>query len=270
MKSSPSHKVRIAIGKAHSSEGQQSKLTTLNHTPDIIGFWGYPEPSVIEKNKALYPDAAWVDLDIDFNYPPSKVLPEAYCKIMKNIFDNAFYLKDRIIKILAPIGKDKCDSAFFAAQILKEAGFEVVTTVFEDCIDRGLTPICTSNLPLREKFEVITASITGAQVPEVKQCEARFGFWGVPPNDLSVLELFPDSTHAYGWIRCVEAGVPADIELEMHVDPNVPTVFFAQTFCAKNQLAKYLANKYNGLYVDIDGYANNSTKAKLEAFLRLR
>ena len=48
------------------------------------------------------------------------------------------------------------------------------------------------------------------------------------------------------------------------------TVFYAQAFCAKCQLAKYLADKYNGLYIDIDDYANNSIKAKIEAFLRLR
>ena len=33
---------------------------------------------------------------------------------------------------------------------------------------------------------------------------------------------------------------------------------------------KYLADKYNGLYIDIDDYASNSIRAKVEAFLRLR
>ena len=95
------------------------------------------------------------------------------------------------------------------------------------------------------------------------------GFWGVPPNDLSILNLFPDTTHVYGWTRCVEAGTPADLDLEMYVNPNVPTVFYAQAFCSKAQLAKYLADKYNGLYIDIDDYASSSVKAKIEAFLRL-
>ena len=63
---------------------------------------------------------------------------------------------------------------------------------------------------------------------------------------------------------------PGNIELEMLVEKDLPTVFFAQTFCAKNQLAKYLANEYNGLYIDIDGTPTNSIKAKIEAFLRLR
>ena len=55
----------------------------------------------------------------------------------------------------------------------------------------------------------------------------------------------------------------------MYVDENVPTVFYAQAFCAKSQLAKYLADKHNGLYIDIDDYASNSIKAKVEAFLKL-
>ena len=71
-------------------------------------------------------------------------------------------------------------------------------------------------------------------------------------------------------MRCVEQMSPYDLELEQFVDKNIGTVFFAQTFCAKNQLAKYLADKYQGLYIDIDGLSSNSTRAKIEAFLRLR
>lgn len=56
----------------------------------------------------------------------------------------------------------------------------------------------------------------------------------------------------------------------MHVDEDVPTVFFAHTFCAKMELAKYLAEKHNGLYVDVDDVASNSVRAKIEAFINLR
>ena len=104
----------------------------------------------------------------------------------------------------------------------------------------------------------------------LEKTKPQFGFWGVPPNDMEILKLFPNNTHVYGWTRCVEAGTPADIELEMFVEDDVPTVFYSQSFCAKALLAKYLANKYNGLYIDIDDYASNSIKAKIEAFLRLR
>jgi|InofroStandDraft_1065614.scaffolds.fasta_scaffold00001_288 hypothetical protein len=241
---------------------------------NIIGFWGYPKPSLIEKYKNLYPAAEWVDLDIDFNYPKTAILPENYCSIIKNIFNNAFYLKENLITILAPVGKDKCDSAFFAVHILKEQGFNIETSYFEEVLPLDKlpkTPISISNLPLKEKIEKITANIIEEKdysyLPESKP---QFGFWGVPPNDLSILEIFPDNTHVFGWTRCVEAKNPGNIELEMLVEKDLPTVFFAQTFCAKNQLAKYLANEYNGLYIDIDGTPTNSIKAKIEAFLRLR
>jgi len=233
-----------------------------------IGFWGYPDPKTVEEIKQEYPDAQWVDLDIDFGYPDKNILPESYCKIIKNIINNAFYIKP--VKIAAPVGKDKCDSGWFAAQLLKEFGFNIVETKYEQLSHRRELVVCTSNLPLYQKVETITNNIITSSPQHFEQCRAKFGFWGVPPNDMEILRLFPDNTHLYGWIRCVEAGTPADIELEMHVDEDVPTVFYSQAFCAKAQLAKYLADKYNGLYIDIDDYANNSIKAKIEAFLRLR
>ena len=235
-----------------------------------IGFWGYPHPTLIDKTKKQYPDAKWVDLDIDFEYPDKNILPESYCKIIKNIINNTIALNP--VKILAPIGKDKCDSGWFAAQLLKDMGYNVVESIFEDKNYKKDLIISTSNLPLYDKITKITANIVedNTDISPYTQCEAKFGFWGVPPNDLEILKLFPNETHVYGWTRCVEAGTPADIDLEMMVDEGVPTVFYSQAFCSKAQLAKYLADKYNGLYIDIDDYANNSIKAKIEAFLRLR
>ena len=138
-------------------------------------------------------------------------------------------------------------------------------------------------MPLYEKIQTITAGIADnrlfnqefehACIPEDNNSSNQLftpGFWGVPPNDLSILKLFPDTTHVYGWTRCVEAGCPANLDLEMYVNPNVPTVFYAQAFCSKSQLAKYLADKYNGLYIDVDDLASKSVFAKVEAFLRLR
>ncbi len=235
-----------------------------------IGFWGYPHPEVIQRIKNEYPNAQWFDLDFDLNAPDANILPESYCKIIKQIINNSLYYRDEIIKIVAPVGKDKCDSGWFASQLLRDMGFCVEETKFETFEYRKPISISTSNLPLYDKVTLITGNIITPQYSNPVQCAPKFGFWGVPPNDLEVLRLFPNETHVYGWTRCVEAGVPADIELEMYVDLDVPTVFYAQAFCAKAQLAKYLANKYNGLYIDIDDYATNSIKAKIEAFLRLR
>lgn len=233
-----------------------------------IGFWGYPAPDIIEKTKKEYPNAEWIDLDIDFGYPDLNLLPESYCKIIKNIINNSLAIKP--VKIIAPIGKDKCDSGWFAAQVLKDKGFNVVETKFEQTEKRKDLVISTSNMPLYDKVNTITNNLINPVKYDLPQVKAKFGFWGVPPNDLELLRLFPDETHVYGWTRCVEAGVPADIDLEMFVDEDVPTVFYAQAFCSKAQLAKYLADKYNGLYVDIDDFANNSIRAKIEAFIRLR
>ncbi len=245
-----------------------------------IGFWGYPDPKVINEVLSKYPKAEWIDLDIDFSYPKTNILPSAYCKIIRNIIDNTIYLKPDLI--VAPIGKDKCDSGWFASKILKEMNFNVIQTIFEDLQPKREIKICTSNLPLYEKVTTITDSIIKPAlleqnfqqilVPEENTSSNPLftpGFWGVPPNDLEILRLFPDTTRVYGWIRCVEAGTPADLDLEMFVDENVPTVFYSQAFCSKSSLAKYLADKYNGLYIDIDDYASNSIKAKIEAFLKL-
>jgi hypothetical protein len=242
----------------------------IQASQSLIGFWGYPDPAIVIQLKKDYPEAKWIDLDIDFGYPDTNILPDAYCKIIKNVINNAVYLKSDIFKIVATIGKDKCDSGWFAARVLKDMGFDVIESAYEKLSPRNEIKICTSNLPLIEKISLITGNIIDAKSQNIQSSKAQFGFWGVPPNDLEILKLFPDNTHVFGWTRCVEAGVPADIELEMYVDEDLPTVFYSQAFCAKSQLAKYLADKYNGLYIDIDDYATNSIKAKIEAFLRLR
>lgn len=235
-----------------------------------IGFWGYPDPQVVDNIKKQYPNSEWVDLDIDFGAPKSTILPESYCKIIKNIIDNSLHLRPELI--VAPIGKDKCDSGWFASKVLMDLGFNVVQTIYENLKPKREIKICTSNLPLYDKVQLVTAGIIDSKInnKDYSYINPTVGFWGVPPNDLEILKLFPETTHVYGWIRCVEAGTPADIDLEMYVDENVPTVFYSQAFCSKSQLAKYLADKYNGLYIDIDDYASNSVRAKIEAFLRLR
>ena len=243
-----------------------------------IGFWGYPNPKVTGEYKLKYPNAEWIDLDIDFKSPKTNILPESYCKIIKNIIDNSMFINPDLI--IAPIGKDKCDSGWFVSKILADKGFNVLPTIFEELEPKKEIKICRSKLSLYEKVNMITEGIINPKTINVehaiipkdntsKNLLFTPGFWGVPPNDLEILRLFPDTTHVYGWIRCVEAGTPADLDLEMYVNPNVPTVFYSQAFCSKAQLAKYLAGKYDGLYIDIDDYATASIKAKIEAFLKL-
>jgi len=243
----------------------------MNSNKEItIGFFGVPNPEYISMFKFKYPKAKWIDLDIDFKAPDLKILPEAYCKIIKNIINNSVLFKPDLI--IAAIGKDKCDSGWFAAKLLKDMKFNVIESKFEDLEPKKDIIICKSNLSLKDKVNAVMNDIIPQNLDTsiLKETKPKFGFWGVPPNDLDFLDLFPRETHVYGWIRCVEAGTPADIDLEMYVDEDVPTVFYAQAFCAKSQPAKYLADKYDGLYIDIDDYATNSIIAKTEAFLRLR
>jgi len=235
----------------------------------LIGIWGYPAPDVLEKVKANYPGKELIDLDVNINAPASGVLPDAYCRIMRNIVDNSLFLRDRLDVIIASVGREKCDSGWFAAKILKDMGFNVIETKYEEYSQILDTPISKSNLPLKQKITAIMDGVLGKTQNFIQEVNPEYGFWGVPPNYLDFLDIFPDTTHVYGWTRCVEAGRPADIDLEMYVNENVPTVFFAQTFCAKMQLAKYLAKKHSGLYVDVDDTASNSVLAKIEAFIKL-
>ena len=42
---------------------------------NIVGFWGYPDPEIIKNVKLEYPNAEWVDLDVDFNAEDKYILP---------------------------------------------------------------------------------------------------------------------------------------------------------------------------------------------------
>ena len=238
---------------------------------DIIGFYGYPDPEIFHKILNENKDCEIVDLDIDYNAPDAGILPEAYCVIIKNIINNSINLKDRLRYVIASVGEEKCNSGMFASIILKEHRINVIQTKYEKYSDTDFSiPISTSDLSLREKINAITEGIYKSYTKKLIKTKPTIGFWGVPPNDFSILELFPKTTHIYGWLRCVEAKRPADLNLEMYIDKDVPTVFFAQTFCGKMQLAKYLADKYNGLYIDIDDKTHRSAIAKVEAFINLR
>lgn len=235
----------------------------------IIGIWGYPDPEIFLQIKKIYPHHKIIDLDVNYEMPNSGVIPDAYCRIIRNIIDNSIALKKNLEVVVAAVGEEKCDSGRFAAKILEDMGFNVIQTRFNESNQNFDTSISTSNLPLKQKILTIMDNVIEKVDLKLEEVKPEYGFWGVAPNDLSFLELFPDATHVYGWTRCVEAGRPADMDLEMFVDKNIPTVFFAQTFCAKMQLAKYLAKKHDGLYVDVDDKASNSVKAKIEAFIKL-
>lgn len=252
-----------------------SLLDKLGLKPDqkVIAAWGFPHPDVLDSILKKYEGLKIIDLDINYGAYQSQLLPENYCQIITNIVDNAIALKNNIEIIVASTGEEKCDQGRFAAFILEKEGFNVVKTkIGSNQLPLKEPIISKSSLPLKEKVILIMDSIFDPTVIKAKHIEPSVpthGFWGVPPNDISLLDLFPYTTHVFGWTRTVEMNDPSSLELEMYVDQNLPTVFFSQTFCAKMQLAKYLAKKYSGLYVDVDDFMSVSVKAKIEAFLRL-
>ena len=239
----------------------------------IIGYYGFPARSLLARARAVYGEGLpLVDLDVDHGAPGSGLLPRASCRIISNIMDNAVMLSDRLAVVVAAIGEDKCDSGRNIAFLLKGMGFEVIESRFSEEEYEDREPVyCTSRGPLPERINAIMETVVDPSPPAdpPRRCEPTHGFWGVPPNDFRILELFPPTTHIYGWIRCVEAGRPSDLDLEYHVDPGVPTVFFTQSFCAKQGLAHYLAERSGGIEVDCHREVNDSILAKVEAFIRL-
>jgi hypothetical protein len=196
-------------------------------------------------------------------------LPRAYCAILRTVAMNSFHLDLRAIII--DVGPGKCDCALHLATILADRlPIPVLKTRNVDSTPFG-TPLCTAELALPDKISRICRSIqTTAGHAPLPACRATAGFWGVPPRDFSLLALFPTTTHVFGWTRCMENKTPADLDLESLCNPDLPTVFFAQTFCAKTALAKHLASRHpHALFLDNDITAGSSTRAKIQAFLEL-
>ena len=236
------------------------------------GIIGMPPVDVIRSLNAhkitIYDlDEPLVKVDLESVTP---YLPRVYCSILRTAVANALHLDLDII--FADVGPGKCDSALYTADILKDTlSIPVITTCNGDAENFG-TPICQSNLPLVEKLKKITQGVKSVSPSEISPSpgEPTAGFWGVPPRDFSILTLFPDTTHVYGWTRCMENKTPANAELEALYNPDIPTVFFSQSFCAKTSMARWLAKKHrHGLYLDVDVHTTGSAKAKIAAFLEL-
>jgi len=197
-------------------------------------------------------------------------LPTVYCAILRTAVVNALHCQ--LDAIFIDTGAGKCDAARYTAQILRQRLAIPLFPTENTDRERLGNPISTSGLPLLEKLQRITAGVkmAGPPVDSPPFVAPTASFWGVPPRDFAILELFPATTHVHGWTRCMENKTPADHELEMVTDPTVPTVFFAQSFCAKTALARHLAKRHpHGLYLDLDAHTTASAKAKVQAFLEL-
>jgi len=233
---------------------------------------GVPPLSVIRQLEAE--GAEIIDLDMPLpgvSLPKmASCLPEVYCAILRTVAANAVALRPQ--RIFIDVGRGKCDGATHVATILRHVlpASEVIAVENHDS-EPFSTPRCLTKMPLLDKMQAITASVlSSAAHPSFAACRPTAGFWGVPPRDFSLLKLFPDTTHVFGWARCMENKTPDNSMLEEFFDPEIPTVFFTQSFCAKSALARHLAGKHPcALLVDSDVSASNSGRAKVQAFLEL-
>lgn len=235
-----------------------------------VGIVGIPPLHVIKKieSSPIYDlDEPLVDQDIENASP---FLPRVYCAILRTAVVNSLSLKPATIYI--DVGPGKCDCAQHTATILEKIlpDSKITRTINQDKTDFG-TPLCDCEMPLLKKLTAITSSVQSSKPhKKLPSCVPTAGFWGVPPRDFSILSLFPDTTHIYGWTRCMENKTPDNRMLEEYVNPDIPTVFFAQSFCAKTALARHLADCHpRSLYLDCDVTAGSSAKAKIQAFLEL-
>ncbi|MDX1775871.1 MAG: hypothetical protein R3297_04765 [Desulfobulbales bacterium] len=237
-----------------------------------VGIVGIPPLDIIRELNEISSvihdlDTPMIKADMELTAP---FLPRVYCAILRTVILNALNLT--LDAIYIDVGPGKCDCALHVATVLEDMlTIPIIKTRNNDMQGFG-TPISRSRMNLQQKFERITEGVKKAEKPAntLPAYPATAGFWGVPPRDFSILDLFPDTTHIYGWTRCMENKTPADHELELVYNPEVPTVFFAQSFCAKTALARHLAGKHpHGLYLDSDVTAGSSAKAKIQAFLEL-
>jgi hypothetical protein len=241
----------------------------------VIGFFGAPPRSALKEAEGRL-GLPLVDLDVYYGAPQSKIVPDAYCHIIRNCVDNAVALGPRLACVVAATGKEKCDAGLFAAWLIKDVvGAEVIFTKNETLLE-PLPPVLSEAIgPVKKRVVRIMRAIalpmdkTEISAAEAARGAPTHGFWGTPPHPIELLDLFPETTHLFGWTRCVEQGRPADLELEMAVPGDLPIVFFSQGFCPKASLARHLAEKYRGMHVDVHDALNAATRAKIEAFIRL-
>lgn len=239
--------------------------------PQRIGIVGVPPLAVIETinrqgHTIVDLDEPQVRASLDGT---ASLVPRVYCAILRTVVLNCMQLK--LDEIYIDVGPGKCDCALHIAEVLADTlPIPVVRTRNQDTNAFGY-PLCTAQMPLIEKISQITKGVQSVQpYRPIAPCQPSCGFWGVPPRDFALLELFPDTTHVFGWTRCMENKTPANLAMEKQFDPTIPTVFFSQSFCAKSALAKHLARQHpRALAIDCDVAAGSSTRAKIEAFLEL-
>ncbi len=240
----------------------------------MVGIIGLPSSILLDKFRG----EDMVDLDcplqgvLSHGAPPGRGCPKIFCAVLTTCFTNAVILKPETV--LADVGHGKCEGARYLCAILQELlpSTKIIAEENLDSSRRSASNCECYTVPLRERMQRIVDRVIRPELPDFPKSNSspRAGFWGVPPSDFGILEGFPDETIILGWSRCMDSRTPADLELEMEVADDIPVVFFSQSFCQKSILAKNLAEKHEGLFVESDEIVDSSTIQKIEAFLKLR
>ncbi len=249
-------------------------IAKIGEKNKLICFYGQPDQTVMD----IFYESGYnfLDLDIDYKSPNLKIVPEVYCHIIKDVVNNVFNLKKKIYIVICTTGADKCDQGRNVRDILEMEGFDLIDA--SNICKEPVRPllISTAGGSLKKRVSRIMQLCYNPLTPEEikyyseNRCKPVFNFHGVPPEDICLLDIFPEDTHIQGWTRLVELGIPGRVDLEWKLDNSAPTVFFTQSFCNKELMGKYLAEKYNGLHVDGHGKLSASVSSKLEAFLKLK
>lgn len=241
----------------------------------LVGFWGAPPREILTKQAERF-GAKLVDLDVYLGAPSTGLVPDTYCHIIRNCVDNAVALAQNLRCIVAATGKEKCDAGRFAAWLLNRTT-KIPILETENTGATAVQPpvLCQARGPLKKRvIRIMQSIVEPLDAVELTRatslaCRPTHGFWGTPPHPIELLDLFPETTHVFGWTRAVEQGRPADLALETTVPDDLPIVFFSQGFCAKAALARQLAEQKRGMHVDVHDALNAATQAKIEAFIRL-
>ncbi len=275
-------------------KGKEKSFLQNPKDKPFVGIIGIPPREVMDEliqKSAIILSLDMYKVDQLITEPTDNVLPKAYCAQIKRIIANIlsvtdYWTEDVMDSVLVgrnPISEIiiedseicRCNEMGFVADFIENELKIKLRRVKNNDLERKGDFICKSGIPLDEKFGKIAGyfyrDMEKKKPFRPEYVKPKCAFWGTPPwGDFSIANYFPDETHVYGWTRCVENLTPGDLKLELEFNPDVPTVFFSQSFCPKAGLASYLANKHpRGIFIDMDIGLTRSTVAKLTAFLQL-
>ncbi|MBN2530374.1 MAG: hypothetical protein JXR76_28555 [Deltaproteobacteria bacterium] len=240
----------------------------------VIGFYGAPSTEDLVAASKKFPLAPFWDLDRNFGVPQSGLVADDCCHVIRNCVNNAMALSNQLLCVIAA-GRERCDASEYVRYTLSANLHVPVIPVAKQVPGAPEQPLlCESRGPLKDRVARIMEAIVSPLSEQernkafISNCVATAGFWGTPPHLMSMLDLFPQTTHIFGWTRCVEQNAQGDMALEMTVPENLPTVFFAQKGCPKAVLAKELARKHNGLYVSSHAVITSDQMNKIKAFFK--